>query len=546
VALAPPGFAQAPVPKVTISGLFDQITSMGRNTYDGNLTRNSDSEWYARTRFRPDFEFAVGRVRAVLGIEIDLAYGQMGPNDGGFPGNVSGSAGGVAGGTKVNTNGSLDINTDVGGMLEVKWVYTEFPLTGKDSLLPFIPVETMARAGGQPFDTLAQYKLALFANGDFAGLSAITTFTPNIKTNVAYIIAEDQLAGANRGSAATKTGRGEDYSVLFSVDLTPTKGLDIKPMFDWWHADGQTSGTVRRNLVNTGTVGGALNAATSRSQIGNAAGDPTYHENRYTIGADARWRVGGFGLDPTLYYQWGGVDSQAFVRSAGASATGSKKQTADMSAFLFDVIGSYQLGPLLLEMRGMYSTGNKARDNLATKIRYFQPLDTDGNYYAGGWTQFFASAIDYFNQGWATTGNYVGYDRYGRGQLTARATYNVTPALSFYALAGPMWTAQAVDTDTGSQLASAGGVGTPARTTINQNSWVSGDSNYMGTEANLGMTWRFSANTAFDLVGGYFFAGDAFDATECTNGAATCNANFARKKSAQDAYTLAARVRLAF
>ena len=63
-----------------------------------------------------------------------------------------------------------------------------------------------------------------------------------------------------------------------------------------------------------------------------------------------------------------------------------------MSAFLFDVIGSYQLGPLLLELRGMYSTGNKARDNLATKIRYFQPLDTDGNYYAGGWTQFFASA----------------------------------------------------------------------------------------------------------------------------------------------------------
>jgi hypothetical protein len=217
-----------------------------------------------------------------------------------------------------------------------------------------------------------------------------------------------------------------------------------------------------------------------------------------------------------------------------------------MSAFLLDVIGSYQLGPLLLELRGMCSTGNKAQDNLATKIRYFQPLDTDGNYYAGGWTQFFASGVDYFNQGWATTGNYVGYDRYGRGQVTARATYNITPALSLYALAGPMFTAKQVDTDTGTQLASSAGVGTPARTTINQNSWVSGDSSYMGTEANLGMTWRFSANTAFDLVGGYFFAGDAFDATECTNGAATCAPSLARKKSAQDAYTLAARVRLAF
>jgi len=195
----------------------------------------------------------------------------------------------------------------------------------------------------------------------------------------------------------------------------------------------------------------------------------------------------------------------------------------------------------------MYTTGNKARDNLSTgKIRYFQPLDTDGNYYAGGWTQFFASGIDYFNQGWATTGNYIGYDRYGRGQITARATYNVTPALSFYVLGGPLLTAQSVDTDTGTQLASSSGVGTPARTTVSANSWSKGDSNYVGTEANLGLTWRFSANTAFDLVGGYLFAGDALDASECTNGAATCSTQLARKKSAQDAYTLAARVRLAF
>ena len=38
-------------------------------------------------------------------------------------------------------------------------MYTEFDLTGKDSLMPFIPVETMARAGRQPFATLANYKV---------------------------------------------------------------------------------------------------------------------------------------------------------------------------------------------------------------------------------------------------------------------------------------------------------------------------------------------------------------------------------------------------
>ena len=84
-------------------------------------------------------------------------------------------------------------------MLEVKWIYTEFPLTGKDSLLPFIPVETIARAGGQPFGRLANYKV-VYANGDFAGISANTTFTPNIKTALAWGIVEDQLAGSNRAT----------------------------------------------------------------------------------------------------------------------------------------------------------------------------------------------------------------------------------------------------------------------------------------------------------------------------------------------------------
>src|SRR5947209_3760702 len=202
--LAPPVFAQAPAPKVTITGLFDQVTSAGRNFYDGDLTRTSDREWYARTRFRPDFEFSVGRVKAVLGLEIDLQYGQAGPNDGGFPGNNTGFPGGPpsqgtpTGGAKVNASANLDLTTDVAGILEIKWIYTEFPLTGKDSLLPFIPVETMARAGGQPFANLATYKLATYAASDFAGVSAVTSLAPNIRSNLTWVIVEDQLAGANR------------------------------------------------------------------------------------------------------------------------------------------------------------------------------------------------------------------------------------------------------------------------------------------------------------------------------------------------------------
>src|SRR5258705_11391935 len=112
-----PVFAQTPppAPKVTITGTFDQMTTAGRNIYDGNFSRDGEREWYARTRFRPDFEFAVGRTKAVLGVEIDLMYGQGGSNDGGFPGNNSGAAGGFAGGTKSATGGGPALNTDGAG-----------------------------------------------------------------------------------------------------------------------------------------------------------------------------------------------------------------------------------------------------------------------------------------------------------------------------------------------------------------------------------------------------------------------------------------------
>ena len=75
----------------SLSRPFDQITSAGRNFY----------EWYARARFRPDFEFVVGRIKAMLAIELDMNYGQTGSNDGGgFPGSNTGQACDFQGGCK--------------------------------------------------------------------------------------------------------------------------------------------------------------------------------------------------------------------------------------------------------------------------------------------------------------------------------------------------------------------------------------------------------------------------------------------------------------
>jgi hypothetical protein len=532
----PPALAQAPAPKITITGIFDQITSAGKNLYDANSARDNDREWYARSRFRPNFTFEVGRTKAVLGLEIDLVYGQTGSNDGGFPGNNTGSPGGLGtavGGTKVQTSGNLDLNTDVAGMIEIKWMYTEFDLTGKDSLLPFIPVDTVARAGAQPFASLANYKLAVYGFGDFAGVSAVTTFTPAFKTNLAYVLVEDQLAGGNRAAATARTSRGEDYAFIVSPEITPFKGLDLKPLYSFFHADGLTSFWARRNLVNRRTVGGVLGAAPSVGG-GAPAGDSTNQENRHTIGLDARWRVGAFGFDPTIYYQWGTLDSQALL------STGSVKRVeADMNAWLIDVVGSFRTGPLLLELRAIYSTGNTARDNLSKRIRYFQPLATDGAYY-GGWAAITALGVDYLN-GYTMNGmnTFVGYDRYGRAQLGLRTTFTLSPALALYGIVSPTWTAEKVDTDTNSGLVAGAVPITVGRTTVDDKSWVEGDSRYLGTEVTAGLTWRWAPNAAFDLQGSWLAAGGALDTAELRNGVHT-------RLEANDAYTVAARLRLSF
>src|SRR5205823_12146638 len=215
--------------------------------------RTSDKEWYARTRFRPDFSFEVGRAKAVMGLEVDLTYGQVGQAGGG-PGKTA--IGGF--GAHPGTTADAGLNTDVTGVVEIKWMYTEFDLTGKDSLMPFIPVPTVARAGLQPFGSLANYKVT-YANGDFAGLSTVTTFDPTLNLKLAYVMVEDEIAGGNRGTAggaATigagftaptgKLTRGNDFAIIISPELTPMKGLDIKPLYSLFYAEGATTTTARR------------------------------------------------------------------------------------------------------------------------------------------------------------------------------------------------------------------------------------------------------------------------------------------------------------
>jgi hypothetical protein len=540
VALAAPmAFAQAPAPKVTINGLIDNVTSYSRNIaiYNGGLFNRPDSMWYARTRGRFDIVGEVGKAKAVLGLEIDTAWGQTGSTD-------TNQAGTAAGRTQFGTTSSWDLNTDSQAVIEVKWLYVEFPL-------PLIPVPTTVRLGAQPFGAAANYKLAAYATGDFAGVNIVSQITPNVKLLGTYVAVEESLVGtdtAGSGDPITQVpagilstqNRGDDFAYIISAEVTPFKGLDIKPVFAAFYAQGTTSGSARQGrggispttafstvtptpVAPAGAVGLAADCAAAASCTRGGI-----NEYRYTVGLDTRLRMGPFSLDPTVMYQFGNRAVIAPATFAASGAVPGRKYHADISALLVDVRGGFQLGPLLLEGLAMYTSGNKARNNTLDTVNYYQPLTTDTGYLADWGTNLTSLGIDYLNA-WNEAGGRIpypgvsiGWDKYGRIQFGAKATYAITPALSVMGGGNVHFTAENVDRN-GTAVAGSGILPVFNGPTPRENKGTIGNG-YVGTELMALITWRFAPGLVWDNQFGYMFMGEALDAvTDPTAGGRNTN-----------------------
>jgi len=549
VALAAPlAYAQAPAPKVTINGFIDSVTAYSQNNanYNGGVFNRGDSQWYARSRGRFDIIGEVGKAKAVFGFEIDAVYGQTGSNDSTIVN--AGAASATAVQAQPGTSGSFDLNTDTRAIFEVKWLYVEFPL-------PLIPVPTTVRIGAQPFGAAATYKVATYANGDFAGVNLVSQITPNVKLLGTYVQVEEALVGTDTASfpvTTTPTGvsstqvRGDDFAYILSAEITPFKGLDIKPLFSMFYAQGTTSSSARAGRGGIGTGTGFFASAGSGSDCGAQAGGPGtncfrggINEYRYTAGIDARLRMGPFSLDPTVLYQFGNraviaPSSGVFVTQAGAVPD--RRYYANIDAWLFDVRAGFQLGPLLLEALGVYSTGNSARNTTLGTVRYFQPLDTDTSYQADWGSQITALGLDYVNT-WNSaagripyTGNQIGWDKYGRIQVGAKATYAITPTLNIMGGANVHWSAEPMDRN-GVATASAGITPQFVDPTPRDSS------RYVGTELFSVINWQLSPGLVWSNSAGYMFMGGALDGvTDPTAGGRNTN----------DPWIVTSRVRFSF
>jgi hypothetical protein len=511
-AQAPPS---APVPKVTITGFIDAMTTYSRNVSNADgIFNRQDKQWYGRSRGRFDIIGEVGPAKAVFGFELDEVYGQAGSANSTIQTNP-GAAANTPVATQFGTDGSFGLNTDVRGQLEVKWMYIEFPA-------PLIPLPTIVRLGAQPFATAASYKLATYANGDFPGVNLYTTITPGLKIQSTYVQVEENLVGtgtrtgllgplgytgaanpAQPGSGASNQNRGDDFAAILSPEFTPLKGLDVKPMISLFHASGTTS-------INARQQRGGINTTTAFTRPdGSSAGG--VNEDRMTVGVDGRFRLGPISFDPSIYYQFGSRDVFAPANFAASGAVPGRKYNADLDAWLIDLRAGFQLGPLLLEGLAVYSTGNTARNNTLGRVRYFQPLDTDTSYLADWGTQLTSLGQDYLNamnEAGARvqySGVAIGWDKYGRIQLGAKATYALTPALRVMAGVNGHGTAEKVDRN-GTALAGAGILPVFAGPTPRSNS------RYLGTEFMSQISWNFAPGLQWNNAVSYMIMGPAMDA----------------------------------
>jgi hypothetical protein len=519
-----PSFAQAPAPKVTINGLVDFVTTAYKNlSYQANqdVTNNKENNWYSRERGVFTLTGEIGRVKGVWAIELDFTNGAGNFNNSSAPGSLT-TVGVAASGTSAN----FDLDTDIQGAVETKWLYLETPVTGPGSLLPFIPVNTIARMGGQPFRGHA-YKPGVLASGDFPGVTLETRWAPNVSSTLTFVQISEQL---DRFVAANQK---DSFALLASLEFDIFKGLTIKPTYGYGFWDGGNCGTA--NLGTPAYGGYNPNANCPAVTVGSVAGAGGVGRDirRHYLGADVRWSMGPFSFQPTFIYLLG---EQEVPNRSGVV------NDVDIRSYLVDVIGGFRAGPLLIEARAAYTPGTAAHHNIQNggggTIHRYDPINP-GFVWLSGWTEIWKGDVDY------STGLYVGragvtaresmsFDKYGRLFFALAADYSLTPALTLSGVTNVSWTDTKVDTK-----------GTLGTTGIvpSANPLVGGLERYLGNEWVIGLTYRFAPNMTLDLSGAALITGPALNIQRATGGCVTDGVPTCQSRNV---YKTSARFRVTF
>jgi hypothetical protein len=540
--LAPPSFAQGPAPKVTISGLVDFATTaywgMGQESQTGAISPDQPNVsqgghkrgWSSRERGVFTITGEVGKVKGVWAVELDFSNGAGNFNASSQPGSLT-----TVGVSGTGRSAPFDLDTDVQGAVETKWLYLEAPITGPNSLMPFIPMTTIGRFGGQPARG-HDYKPGVLLSGDIPGVALETSWAPNVRSTLTYVQISEAL---DRFIAPNQK---DSYAFVASLEVDAFKGLTIKPTYAYGFWDGGNCGTGA--LGTQGWGGYNPNANCPAVVAGSLAGPGGVGRNirRHYLGGDLRWTMGPFSFQPTFLYLLG--EQEVLNRNGVVN-------DVDIRSFLLDTIAGFRTGPLLIETRLVYTPGVDANHDVQNAgggtIRQYQAINS-AFVYLNGWSEIWTTGLDFFgllvNRDGLATRNSQSYDKYGRIFFGIAADYALTPTLTLTGITNVSWT----DTEVDTKGTSAGTTGiTPSGITaaLPGNPFRGGKERYLGNEWVLNLKYRFAPNVQFDIAGAVLMTGPALNLQRTPTGFG-CSTDGVPTCQSRDVYKISSRIRVTF
>jgi hypothetical protein len=273
VLLALAGLVAAPAyadMRLTVTGFIDNhirytqnLSAVDDNVTDGTAVDNDDpldpdvlcrgncddeSDFRGRTRARLFFNVAANEFsKAVVGFEIDQAWGTTSASGGGF-----------------------DFGTD-NIVVEVKWAYV-------DIKIPNTPVSF--RAGGLPLQADRLKGSCILLCMDVGGVDVEIAFDPQLILSMYFSNTEEE-----EDKVLQAGNFGDDYFTGLTLMTTPMKGLKANLIFAFQHLQGD--------------------APTSTLRIDSLDQD---REDRWWIGVEGEFKMGNFLFSPTFIYGGGTRD----------------------------------------------------------------------------------------------------------------------------------------------------------------------------------------------------------------------------------------------
>jgi hypothetical protein len=361
------------------------------------------------------------------------------------------------------------------------------------------------QAGGLFFEATGLKSWTLF-NMNAAGvtLAAPISDTMSTYTWFAWLGEGYDRVGTRYGTPAGTDG-GDDWAMGTRFGFTPMEGLDVELIYAYQRLECLTQASGFGGVCDIQT----LLVRNSQGTDGEAlrAGSRVMFENRNWAGIDVRYQYGDFSISPTLIYHFG----QTELANNGEG---------DINSFLFDVRASYQMGPLQVQGRVVYSPGTPASNDLGDgdTSKSWQQVGVYNGHSSVSWFGIFGQS-NMMNLGPAMVFGYatsratnanLSFDQFGLFHVAVRADYALNEKTTVWGSFGIFNAAE--------------NVGRPCRlgceiSSDNPTFNYTGQDTHLGTEVDVWLSHKPYPNAAVQFWVGYLMTGDALDLIDVTTSA---------------------------